>query len=213
MECLKFELFSPCVTFKTPFSLKGIEAYPLPPYSTVIGLLYTAIGRKWQGEEFSISVQGEHEAVFRDYIRLRKYNRKEKKLEPLPLEIPRLYRFEGVIHVCGEKELLEEFREALLRPKVYLFLGGGEYPVLVKNPRFVGLEERSLYDELKHSAYVPESKASPFYSKGINYRVPSFFERVGKERAHRWERVFYMAKGMSFEGKVLIDEEGDSVWV
>ncbi len=213
MECLKFELFSPCATFKTPFSLKGIETYPLPPYSTIVGLLYTALGRKWEGEEFSISVQGKHEAIFRDYVRLRKYNRKDKEIQPLPLEIPRLYRFEGVIHVCGEKELLENFKKALLRPKVYLSLGGGEYPVLVKNPRLVGVEERLMEGELRFWAYVPQTREKLFYGKGIHFRIPSFYEGSGGDRAYRWEKVFYMARGALFEGDVLVDEEGDILWV
>ncbi|MDQ7083112.1 MAG: type I-B CRISPR-associated protein Cas5b [Aquificota bacterium] len=110
---LKFELFSPCATFKAPLSLKGIETYPLPPPSTIIGLLYTAVGRRWEGEKFSLSIQGVYESVFRDYIRMRKYNRKDKELSPLPLEVPRLYNFRALIHVRAERSLLEEFMTAL----------------------------------------------------------------------------------------------------
>lgn len=150
MECLKFELFSPCATFKTPFSLKGIETYPLPTYSTIVGLLYTALGEKWKREEFLISVQGTYETVFRDYIRLKKYDREHKKLEVLPLEVPRLYRVNCVIHTVGSS--LEKFKKALESPSLYLSFGGGEYPVLVKNPRLLGAEEKYWEGDLRYNA-------------------------------------------------------------
>jgi len=81
MKVLKFEIFTPLAVFKTPFSIKGFETFPLPPYSTVIGLLYTALGRKYRGEKFQISVQGKYEVLFRDYQTFRKYNRKDRKIE------------------------------------------------------------------------------------------------------------------------------------
>lgn len=211
MECLKFELFSPCATFKTPFSLKGIETYPLPPYSTIIGLLYTATGRKWEGENFKLSVQGDYESIFRDFVRFRKYNRKDKELQSLPLEVPRLYNLRCIIHVLGEGELIDEFAEALQKPKVYLFLGGGEYPVLVKNPRKVKVEEREVQLETKYSAFVPESKARFFDQKGISFRLPSFYQE-GEEKTYRWEQAYFFPKGSLVEGRLLVDEEGDVIW-
>jgi len=213
MECLKFELFSPCATFKTPFSFKGIETYPLPPYSTIIGLLYTAVGRKWKGENFKLSVQGDYESIFRDYIRFRKYNRRDKELEGLPLEVPRLYNLRCVIHVLGEKELIDEFEKALQKPKVYLFLGGGEYPVLVKNPRKVNVEEREVQLETKYPAFVPVSKSQFFIipTEGIPFRLPSFYEK-GEEKTYRWEQVYFFPKESVVEGRLLVDEEGDVVW-
>jgi len=212
MECLKFDLFSPCATFKTSFSLKGIETYPLPPYSTIIGLLYTALGRKWEGEEFSVSVQGNYEAIFRDYIRFRKYNRKDKELQVLPLEVPRLYNLQCVVHVLAEEKLIEEFKDALQKPKAYLFLGGGEYPVLIKNPRKVEVKEEEVELEIKRSAFVPEDKICFFDQTGIPFRLPSFYEE-GEEKIYRWEQVYFLPKFSIVEGRLLVDREGDVVWV
>ncbi len=212
MECLKFELYSPCATFKTPFSLKGIETYPLPPYSTVIGLLYTALGRKWEGEEFSISVQGDYEAIFRDYIRFRKYNRKDKEIAVLPLEVPRLYNLRCVVHLLGEGEIIGDFVRALQKPKVYLFLGGGEYPVWIKSPRRVEVEEREVELETPYSAFVPESKYRLFDQTGVPFRLPSFYEE-GEEKTYRWEQVYFLPKSSIVEGRLLVDREGDVVWV
>ncbi|GAB6065978.1 type I-B CRISPR-associated protein Cas5b [Aquifex pyrophilus] len=212
MRVLKFELFSPCATFKTPFSIKGVETYPLPPYSTIIGLLYTALGRKWKGERFRLSVQGNHESVFRDYVSLKKYNYKDKELEKVPLEIPRLYNLTVKVHVQGEEELLKEFKKALEQPRVYLFLSGGEYPVLVKDIKLLEAEKRYIEEELLYSAFIPAKEDISLYSKGIYYRIP-YFCRFEEERECEWAEVYYYQKGTDFEGEVFVDEEGEPLWL
>ncbi|MEM4592761.1 MAG: type I-B CRISPR-associated protein Cas5b [Sulfolobales archaeon] len=217
MKCLRFELFTHTGIFKTPFSIKGIETYPLPPYSTIIGLLYTALGRKWQGETFDISIQGSHEAIFRDYVRFRKYNFKDKALETLPLEVPILYNLRLIIHLRGDEDLLGEFERALKRPYVYLYLSGGEYPVKVLGAKFVELEKMRIdFIELDRSAYVPVDLhrkliVSP---SGILYLMPAFLKK-GPNREHHWTQVYYLQKGTVVEeGIVFVDKEGGfPVWL
>ena len=218
MDLLKFELFTPCTTFKAPLSLKGIETYPLPPPSTIIGLLYTALGIKWEGEKFRLSIQGDFECIFRDYMRMRKYNRKDKELSPLPLEVPRLYNFRAVIHVSAEdKGLLEDFLKGLQGPKTYLFLGGGEYPVLVKSPRMVKAKREYVEEErLKRSAFLSDEDRKKLFvdEGGIQFRVTTFCVVENGVRDCEWIDVFYVSKGQIFEdGEVLKDEEGDQVWL
>ncbi|SHK15484.1 type I-B CRISPR-associated protein Cas5b [Thermocrinis minervae] len=214
MECLKFRLFSPCATFKTPFSLKGIETYPLPTYSTIIGLLYTAAGRRWQGEKFSISVQGTYKSIFRDYIRFRKYNRKDKLLEVLPIEVPKLFELECVIHIVGQRDLLVEFERSLKNPSTYLFLGGGEYPVMVKDVKIVSYQERAMENQdIKLSAYVPERYKQVFSGSGIAFRIPSFWKDTISKGEWTWQTVYYYPNGSYIEGEVFVDEEGDFLWV
>jgi len=217
MELLKFELFSKCSTFRVPLSIKGIETYPLPPYSTIIGLLYTAIGRKWEGEKFSISVQGNYDSIFRDYLGLKKYNRdkKKKKLETLPLQIPRLYNLRCIVHISSEdRGLLEEFKKGLESPEVYLFLSGGEYPVLVKNVKILRGNFKCAEGETRYSIYVPEEKKNLIWERwGIHLRIPRFCKRVKGERECEWVDVYYFSKGAYYEGEILIDEEGTPVWL
>jgi len=213
MRCLKFELFSPCATFKTPFSLKGIETYPLPPYSTIIGLIYTALGRKWNGESFSISIQGDYETLFRDYMRFRKYNTKGRVLEMLPLEVPRLFRLRCIVHVVGEERLLEEFKKGLEKPASYLFISGGEHPVLVRYPRILEVVKQEVDIEIKHSAYVPEERGSYLWSRGIYFRIPYFCKYEEGEKVFNWKGVYYIPKGSDYSGEAFMDEEGEILWV
>ena len=216
MEVLKFELFSPCATFRVPFSIKGIETYPLPPYSTIIGLIYTSLGRKWKREErFSVSVQGKFETIFRDYIRFRKYNTKDKELETLPLQVPRLYKLHCIVHIHSEnKELLKEFEEGLKRPKVYPFLGGGEYPVFIKSVKILEASVQRKEGEIEYSAFVPKSKKGIFPEiTGIHFRIPYFCERKNGERECEWTDVYYFQRGTVYEGEVILDEEGTPIWI
>jgi Uncharacterized protein predicted to be involved in DNA repair (RAMP superfamily) len=105
MECLRVKLYTPTGIFKNPLSIKGIEVYPLPPYSTIIGLIYQAMGRKWNGEHFQISIQGDYQAIYRDYVWFKKYNFKDKELGRLPLQIPILYNLWLLIHIKASEEL------------------------------------------------------------------------------------------------------------
>ncbi|WP_461828944.1 type I-B CRISPR-associated protein Cas5b [Aquifex sp.] len=215
MEVLKFELSSPCATFRVPFSIKGIETYPLPPYSTIIGLIYTCLGRKWEGEKFSVSVQGNFEAIFRDYIRFRKYNKKDKELETLPLQVPRLYKLNCVVHIYSENnELLKEFEEGLKKPKVYPFLGGGEYPVFINNVKILKASVQETEGETEYSAFVPINKKSIFLeTAGIHFRIPYFCTRKEGERECEWVDVYYFQRGTLYEGEIILDEEGTPVWI
>ncbi len=211
MECLKFKIYSPFATFKTPLSLKGIETYPLPPYSIIIGLIYTALGRKWNGENFLISIQGDYQTLFRDYIRFKKYNRKDKKIETLPLEVPRLYNFESTIHIVAEKDLLKEFEIALKKPKHYLFLGGGEYPTLVYDVKIINYKKNQSSSELRLNAYVPVN-FDISNKEAIFYLLPSFYKSIDS-REYNWVKAYYYQKGTYFEGEVYEDEEGDFLWI
>jgi len=218
MKCLKFEIFSPTALFKTPFSVKGIETYPLPPYSTVIGFLYTTLGRKWKGEKFKISVQGDYEALFRDYIRFKKYNYKDKALQTLPLEVPIFYNFRLTVHLVGDENLLKEFERALKSPAVFPFLARGEYPVKITKVKFVDCKTKFLKKLiLPKNAYIPEKiyeEIEDFLeSRGVYYRVPEFLISL-KPRQHEWVGVYYLPKGTkAFDIEVCLDEEGEPVWV
>ncbi|MFZ8805750.1 MAG: type I-B CRISPR-associated protein Cas5b, partial [Candidatus Calescibacterium sp.] len=192
MECLKLKLYSPVGIFKNPLSMKGIEIYPLPPYSTIIGLIYKAMGRKWNGEYFQISIQGDYETIFRDYIWFKKYNLREKELEKLPLQVPVLYNLKLIIHISAEENLLSEIENALKNPKELLFLSGGEYPVKIEEVKRVKYQERKVSEddsvELKYNAYIPdellkERKISTT-NNGILFNLSYFYENQNKPKTY-----------------------------
>jgi len=223
MECLKLKLYSPVGIFKNPLSMKGIEIYPLPPYSTIIGLIYKAMGRKWNGEYFQISIQGDYETIFRDYIWFKKYNlsEKKKKLEKLPLQVPVLYNLKLIIHISAEENLLSEIENALKNPKELLFLSGGEYPVKIEEVKRVKYQERKVSEddsvELKYNAYIPdellkERKISTT-GNGILFNLSYFYENQTKPKTYSWINARYFQKGTSIYGDLLVDDDEDPLFL
>ncbi len=219
MECLRVKLYSPTGIFKNPLSLKGIETYPLPPYSTIIGLIYRAMGRKWEGEHFQISIQGEYEAIYRDYVWFKKHNFKDKQLEKLPLQVPILHNLRLLIHIKAEGELLEKIEEALRNPKELLFLSGGEYPVKVEELKKVQCEEKQLSEEeafeLFLNAYIPKQLAEKISTagKGILFNLSYFYKNSKEKKAYSWVDAYYFQKGTSTYGSLVLDEDGNPVFL
>jgi CRISPR-associated protein Cas5t len=219
MECLRVKLYTPTGIFKNPLSIKGIEVYPLPPYSTIIGLIYQAMGRKWNGEYFQISIQGDYQAIYRDYVWFKKYNFKDKELGRLPLEVPILYNLWLLIHIKASEELLNEIESGLKEPKELLFLSGGEYPVKVEEVKRVTCEvkEFSKFNsmELVYNAYVPSLLKREIKSteEGINFNL-SYFYKNTKPKVYNWIEATYLKKGtLIYKGKLYVDEEGYPVFL
>lgn len=89
MKVLKMKLFQETACYKKPFAYKVAETYPLPPYSTVIGMFHKILQAK-NGEYFpmEVSVQGKYESIFSNYQTLRMY--KKNKVTSMPRNVHQL---------------------------------------------------------------------------------------------------------------------------
>lgn len=221
MECVRVKLYTPTGIFKNPLSVKGIEIYSLPPYSTIIGLIYRAMGRKWNGEYFGISVQGDYETIYRDYVWFKKYNFDKKKLDKLPLQVPILYNLQLLIHIKASEELLKEIESGLKEPKELLFLSGGEYPVKVEEVKRVKCFEKFFSEEdnitLNYHAYIPkEFKERISFSgtgEGILFSLSYFYRNPQKPKTYSWIDVYYFQKGTEIYGSLILDEDNNPVFL
>jgi len=80
-KILFFELFQPFAQYRNPFTFYYAQTYPLPPKSTIIGMLQNAV-EDWYGAkygiqkwwELKISIHGGFESVFWNYQQLIKGN-------------------------------------------------------------------------------------------------------------------------------------------
>ncbi|MGJ0463700.1 CRISPR-associated protein Cas5, partial [Listeria monocytogenes] len=59
MKAIRVRLWQDLVNFKKPTSFQLKETYPLPPYSTVIGMVHTLCGFT-SYHEMKISIQGKY---------------------------------------------------------------------------------------------------------------------------------------------------------
>lgn len=221
MECLRVKLYTPTGIFKNPLSIKGIEVYPLPPYSTIIGLIYRAMGRKWNGEYFQISIQGDYQAIYRDYVWFKKHNFKDKELGRLPLQVPILYNLWLLVHIKASEELLNEIESGLKEPKELLFLSGGEYPVKVEEVKRVKCFEKRLSEEetitLNFNAYIPkefkEKISLSGTGKGILFSFSYFYKDSQKPKTYSWIDAYYFQKGTEIYGSLILDEDNNPVFL
>jgi CRISPR-associated protein Cas5t len=221
MECLRVKLYTPTGIFKNPLSIKGIEVYPLPPYSTIIGLIYRAMGRKWNGEHFQISIQGDYQAIYRDYVWFKKHNFKDKELGRLPLQVPILYNLWLLIHIKASEELLNEIENGLKEPKELLFLSGGEYPVKVEEVKRVKCLEKFFSEEdsikLNYHTYVPkefkEKISSSGTGEGILFSLAYFYKNSQKPKTYSWIDAYYLQKGTEIYGSLILDEDNNPVFL
>jgi CRISPR-associated protein Cas5t len=218
MECLRVKLYTSTGIFKNPLSIKGIEVYPLPPYSTIIGLIYRAIGRKWNGEHFQISIQGDYQAIYRDYVWFRGDSLGDKE-DKLPLQVPILYSLELLVHVKAENGLLEDIERALKEPKELLFLSGGEYPVKVQEVKRVKCLEKFISEEncikLNYNAYIQRELLENIGTsdKGILFSLSYFYKNSQKPKTYSWIDAYYFQKGTEIYGSLIFDEDNNPVFL
>lgn len=184
MKILKLKLYQEAACYKKPFATKVAETYPLPPYSTVIGMLHKIL--QAQPREYfpmNVSIQGEYESIFNNYQTLRKY--KGKVVTAMPQNVHQLLNVHLIIHVEAEDEIIDELYTNITN--------GIESFTLGRNEDLVRIDEIKILDNVKeveevtinHSAYIPEWMAMGV--NGINYRLNTTYQI--KDEIRKWNKV------------------------
>ena len=83
MKILKLKIFQPTAHYRIPFTFARRHTYPIPPYSTVIGLICNVMGIRSQEDEnfkklkngLSLAIYGKYESLNREYVWLRTLNK------------------------------------------------------------------------------------------------------------------------------------------
>ena len=125
MKILKLKLFQESACYKKPFAFKVSETYPLPPYSTVIGMFHKIIGAK-SGEYYpmNISIQGDYESIFSDYQSLKKF--KKNVMTTMPMYVHKLLNVNLIIHMQAEDEIVDKIYESIINGRETFTLGRNE---------------------------------------------------------------------------------------
>lgn len=173
MKAIRLKIFQNLVNYKLPTSFQLKETYPLPPYSTVIGMVHNAC-EFTEYVPMRVSVQGKYHSKVNDLMT--RYEFKpgmnfDKSRHQLNVDgfgigrgvstVELLSEVELLIHIVPEnQELVEEICEKLTYPHEYLSLGRREdLIVLGELPKIVEVEETELEEDLSiknsYSAYIP----------------------------------------------------------
>lgn len=208
MKILKLKLYQETACYKKPFAFKVAETYPLPPYSTVIGMLHKALQAK-NGEYFdmNVSIQGEYDSIFSNYQSLRMY-KSNGQVTAMPRNVHQLLDINLIIHVQAEDNIIEKLYENLSQGKETITLGRNEDLVRMDDIKIISEPKEACRVTANHSAYVPNKEVP-----GIKYRLNTVYKIENDLR--KWEKVnvTYIEKNNNVQFRSVVqDEDGDFIY-
>lgn len=171
-KAVRLRLYQNMVNYKKPTSFQLKETYPLPPYSTVIGMIHSLCDYK-EYKEMEISIQGKYHSKVNDlYTRYEfkngmTYDPKRHQLQVGEFGVGRgisttelLVDVELLIHIIPQDQsLIEEIENAFLYPREYPSLGRREDIVTIDEVKVVDIFEDELDEDIElndnFTAYIP----------------------------------------------------------
>ncbi|MBR0225924.1 MAG: CRISPR-associated protein Cas5 [Thermoguttaceae bacterium] len=233
VDTIRIKASQTMVNYRTPTSYLIRESYPLPPYSTVAGMIHSVCGfTSWR--PMKISVQGRVRGITSDlFVRYTFGNQKFDK-DRHQIAVPaddsqsvKLGVFRGVSHVelLCEVELVlhvlpecEEDFELILKglnaPRVFPSLGRYEDLLDIREVKTVKLERGKIF-EPKYDMFLPIRliQANLDDLPGTTYLLHKEFEYDAKKR-RRWKdtiETLYIGSrdiGSNLLRFLDVDEEG-----
>ena len=171
-KAIRLKLEQELVNYKVPTSFQLKETYPLPPYSTVIGMIHAACGYK-KYKDMKISIQGKYHSKVNDLFTRYEFQ-PEKKFEAGRHQLSvngfgvnrgistteLLTEVELLIHIIPEDQsLIEEIENRLKNPLEFISLGRREDLAIIREVKVVGIREEELEEDLElennYTAYIP----------------------------------------------------------
>lgn len=172
MKAIRVRLQQDMVNYKKPTSFQLKETYPLPPFSTVIGMVHSLCGyTKYQ--PMQVSVQGKYFSKVNDlYTRYEfknamKYEAGRHQLQVGEYGVGKgvattelLVDVELLLHIAPEDQnLVEEIYNAFVQPKEYPSLGRREDLATIEEVKIVNLSQKELERQIpayrEYYAYIP----------------------------------------------------------
>jgi len=212
-KAVRLELYQSTANYKKPTSFQLKETYPLPPYSTVIGMVHSLCDFK-EYKEMEISIQGRYHSKVNDlYTRYEfkngmKYDPERHQLKVGEFGVSRgittielLVDVELLIHIVPrDQSLINKIEHAFRYPREYPSLGRREDLAIIKEVKIVDIFEEQLAEdiELEESiaAYIPlnllknesivlEGAGLGIRNRGTRYKITKDYKLVnyGSEKS------------------------------
>lgn len=235
MKAIRLKLLQNMVNYRLPQSMQLKETYPLPPYSTVIGMIHAICGFT-EYVPMQISVQGKYASKVNDLNTKYEFGGqkheqgrhnvklgKEKDGEVVYYGATRnigttelLVDVELIIHIFVEDEaILQSIYQGLQYPKEYISLGRREDLAVVEEVTYCNIVEEDTDDELisiQYDAYIPitnntvETQATVY---NLNYCYDKVTPRKNLE-FRNWKKVkaYYAAATNFFVEDAIYQTDG-----
>lgn len=212
MKVLRLKLYQQTACYKKPFAFKVAETYPLPPHSTVKGMLH-AVLESTAFVPMQISIQGDYDTLIHDYQTHYffkesdtsdfvlttdglGFKRNLEDLSTMPIYTHMLYDVNLLIHVQAEPDVLDQLEDRINSNSMHLSLGRWEDLVQLKEPcEQVELVQATEDLILPYNAYVPKDFLELDQYGCYPYRLNWKYEIVNGVRVWEKFRVGYIQAG------------------
>ncbi|MEN1969264.1 type I-B CRISPR-associated protein Cas5b [Lentibacillus sp. N15] len=227
MKVLRIKAFQEAACYKKPFANKVTETYPLPPYSTVKGMVHAVLNAD-RLVPFSLSIQGDYESQIIDYRKTYFVKKHEfampivldgisdatptyptSVMSSMPLYTHMLYNVQLVFHIKAEDAVLEEIYNSFKQLDSFVALGRHEDLLRIDEVKYVALEETDEC-EAEHAMYIPKNQITTT-GHGIPYLLNWTYKI--KKGIREWEKIpaIYVLKNEelldeSFKVPLYVDE-------
>lgn len=232
-KAIRLQCFQNLANYRKPSSIIIKETYPLPPYSTVLGMIHAACGFT-DFHSMKISIQGTNKGTVSELYTRYSFQSGQKYEEgrhQICVEDggQKYGIFKGianvelvcenrmVIHIVPDEEDFEMVYQALKYPPRYLSLGRYEDLLDVERVDVVNLREEDEA-EAKMDIYVPvDSEMDIEVGSATIYTLTKEYE-ISKQGLRRWKKSggkiksYYLPAGFTL-GNVYMDdfEDGETI--
>lgn len=242
-KAIRLELYQNLVNYKKPTSFQLKETYPLPPYSTVIGMIHNLCSFV-EYVPMQVSIQGKHHSKINDlYTRYEfagaTFEEGRHNIKIMNSEDEKYYgAIRGVstaellvdvkllIHIVPQNQkLVQVIYDSLKKPKEYISLGRREDLAVVQGISIVNIK-KTLMDnskKLNYDAYIPVRLFDKYSikAKGTIYNLNKKYDKVKIKKdveIRKWEKVKVIhgvANMNQIFGEVeaVLDDNGDFVFL
>ena len=219
-RAIRIKCFQNLVNYKKPSSFIIKETFPLPPYSTVLGMIHAACGYT-EFHPMKLCIQGTNSGTVSELYTRYSFSagtKYEEGRHQICVEDGEKYGiFRGianvelvcdndmVIHVIPEEEDFEKVYNSLKYPPRYLSLGRYEDLLDIERVDIVNIHQEDEV-EIKRDMYIPVSYGIELGDRrGTIYNLTKEYE-ITKQGLRRWKKENGRVKAYYCSGGVVIDE-------
>lgn len=234
MKAIKLIARQTLASYRKPNSMQIKESYPLPPYSTVIGMVHAACGFE-EYVDMDISIQGTYFSKINElYTRYEfkpgmKFEQgrhqlripdgeKEIGVTIGPANIELLTNVELILHIKPKDErYIDIIAQNLKYPKEYLSLGRREDLLVIDKVKIVEIKEKTLEEDtaMKYDMYIPV-KEKELQSHGTVYQLNKKYSINPKTKLRFWDeqvKVRHVSQySYLYEGANILTDGEDIVY-
>ena len=219
-RAIRLECFQNLVNYKKPSSFIIKETFPLPPYSTVLGMIHAACGYT-EFHPMKLCIQGTNSGTISELYTRYSFSagtKYEEGRHQICIEDGEKYGiFRGianvelvcdndmVIHVIPEEEDFEKVYNSLKYPPRYLSLGRYEDLLDIERVDIVNIHQEDEV-EIKRDMYIPVNCGIELGNRhGTIYNLTKEYE-ITKQGLRRWKKENGRVKAYYCSGGVVIGE-------